>query len=260
MVDGLAKYLSAGYSPLFISWARYAVASLVVLPSAAVLHGPRLFPAERRGAHFLRTAFLVTSMTLYFLAIAHIPLATAISTFFVGPIIAVVLSVLVLKERMTARKALSLSLGFAGSMVILRPGGSMEPGILLALGAGVSFAFYLVATRQASQASDPIQTLAFQCVVGTILLTPQAALSWSTPAWRDLWSFAALGLLSALTHVLSIAAFRFCDASTLAPLVYLELLGAAVIGYFAFAEIPGPGTVIGALLIVAAGLVLLQRR
>jgi drug/metabolite transporter (DMT)-like permease len=145
-------------------------------------------------------------------------------------------------------------------MVILRPGGSMDPGILLALGAGVSFAFYLVATRRASQASDPIQTLAFQCVVGTILLTPQAALSWSTPALSDLWLFAGLGLFSALSHALSIAAFRLCDASTLAPLIYLELIGAAVIGYFVIAEVPGIGTAIGAVLIVAAGLVLLQRR
>src|SRR5215510_4197795 len=78
MVDGLAKYLSVGYSPLFIGWARYAVASLIVLPSAAAIHGTRLFPAEQRVSHVLRTVFLVVSMTLYFLAIARIPLATAI--------------------------------------------------------------------------------------------------------------------------------------------------------------------------------------
>ncbi len=116
-------------------------------------------------------------MTFYFLSIARIPLATAASTYFAGPIIAVVLSVVVLKERMTSRKALSLTLGFVGSMVILRPGGSTDPGILLALGAGVFFAFYLIATRQVAQESDPIKTLAFQCVAGTVLLTPQAILS-----------------------------------------------------------------------------------
>jgi drug/metabolite transporter (DMT)-like permease len=90
LVDGLAKYLSVGYSPLFLSWARYAVACVVVLPFAAVLHGRRLFPAERRGAHVFRTVFLVTAMTLYFLSVARIPLATAVSTCFVGPIMAAV--------------------------------------------------------------------------------------------------------------------------------------------------------------------------
>ena len=137
LVDGLAKYLSVSYSPLFLGWARYAVACLIVLPFTAAIHGPHLFPAERRGSHVFRTVFLVTAMTLYFLSIARIPLATAVSTYFVGPIIAAVLSVIVLKERMTARKALSLTLGFVGSIVILRPGGSMDLGILLALGAGI---------------------------------------------------------------------------------------------------------------------------
>jgi drug/metabolite transporter (DMT)-like permease len=260
LVDGLAKHLSIVYSPLFLGWARYVVASLVVLPIAAAIHGVRVFPAERRRSHVLRTVFLAASTSLYFLAIAHIPLATAISAFFVGPIIAVVLSIVVLKERMTARKALSLAAGFAGAIVILRPGGALDAGILLALGSGICFAFYLIATRHAAQDSDAIKTLAFQCVAGTILMTPQAILTWSTPAWGDLLFFAGLGLLSAISHLLSITAFRLADASTLAPLVYVELIGAALIGYLAFGEIPGPLTIVGAALIVAGGLILLQRR
>ena len=67
-------------------------------------------------------------------------------------------------------------------MVILQPGGSMDPGIILALGSGICFAFYLIATRRAAQGSDPIKTLVFQCVIGAALLTPQAVMSWSTPA------------------------------------------------------------------------------
>jgi drug/metabolite transporter (DMT)-like permease len=259
-VDGLAKYLSVRYSPLFLSWARYVVACFIVLPFAATIYGPQLFPAERRASHIFRTVFLVTAMTLYFFSIARIPLATAVSTYFVGPIIAVVLSVIVLKERMTSRKVLSLILGFAGSIVILRPGGSMDPGILLALGAGIFFAFYLIATRQAAQESDPVKTLAFQCVVGTVLLTPQAIVSWSAPAWNDLLFFAGLGLFSAISHILSIVAFRLADASTLAPLVYVEMIGAALIGYLAFDEIPGAPAVVGAGFIIAAGLILLQRK
>ncbi len=130
--------------------------------------------------------------------------------------------------------------------------------ILLAFGAGISFAVYLVATRRASAESDPVKTLAFQCAVGALLLTPQALFSWSTPAWDDLVLFAAMGLCSAGSHLLSIAAFRLADASTLSPLVYIELLGTAIIGYAAFGEIPGLATVIGAAFIVAAGLVLLR--
>jgi drug/metabolite transporter (DMT)-like permease len=260
VVDGLAKYLSTDYSPLFIGWARYAVACLIVLPSAAAMHGPRIFPTEQHGLHLLRTAFLVISMTFYFLAVARIPLATAISTFFVAPILAVLLSIVVLKERLTSRKLASLGLGFLGSLIILRPGASIEPGILLALASGVMFAFYIIATRKAARNSDPIKTLAFQCVVGAVLLTPQAVATWSTPAWNDLIFFVGLGLFSALSHGLSIAAFRLSQASTLAPLVYVELIGATLIGYFAFDEIPGSLTLAGAGLIVVAGLILVQRK
>lgn len=259
LVDGLAKYLSATYSPLLLGWARYAVACAIVLPLAAARHGARLFPAERLAAHTLRTVFLIVAMTLYFVAVARIPLATAISAYFVGPVVAVVLSVVVLKERMTGRKALSLALGVAGSLVILRPGGTVEPGLLLAFGSGVFFALYMIATRQASKDSDPLKTLAFQCAVGAVLLTPQALATWSTPQATDLWLFAGLGVFSIIGHGLSILAFRLVDASTLAPLVYVELIGAVAIGYVVFHEVPGPATMIGAGLIVTAGLSLVQR-
>ena len=221
IVDGFAKYLSTSYSPLFIGWARYAVACLIVLPLAYRYHGRRIFPKEQRFAHLIRTAFLVTAMTLYFLAIARIPLALAVTAYFVGPVIAVVLSVLFLKEDVTWRKILSLGLGIIGSLVILRPSGEIELGIILAFGAGLFFALYLIATRHASRHSDPIKTLAFQCVVGTILLSPQAVLTFEIPEIDALWLFLGLGLFSAIGHILTILAFRLADASTLAPLVYL---------------------------------------
>ncbi len=87
-----------------------------------------MFPGERLAAHTLRTLFLMVAMTLYFLAVARIPLATAATASFISPIVAVVLSIVVLKETMTWRKLLSLVLGFAGSLVILRPDAAIEPG------------------------------------------------------------------------------------------------------------------------------------
>ena len=259
-VDGLAKALSASHSPLFISWARYAVACLVVLPIAIARDGVAFLPRRQRGTHLLRTIFLVSSMTCYFLAIVHIPLATAISAFFIGPIIAMVLAVVFLREPLTRQKLISLALGVVGALIIVRPqGGPINPGLLLALAAGAFFALYMIATRLASQQSDPIRTLAFQCLVGTLILTPQAAWTWSWPAASEIWLFAALGICSAVSHLLSITAFRYAQASLLAPLVYLELLGASVIGYLAFDEVPDAAVWVGAGLIILAGILLLRR-
>lgn len=260
IVDGLAKHLSADYSPLFIGWARYAAASLIVVPHAATLHGRRIFPTERIGSHVLRTILLVTAMSLYFMAIFHIPLATAISAYFVAPVVAMLVSTLFLRERLTVSKFASVALGFAGAMVIVRPGGAINPGILLAIGAGLAYAAYMIVTRRAALTSDPLKTLAFQCVVGALVLTPQALLFWTTPALADVPAFLGLGLFSLLAHFLLIVAFRLAETSVLAPLVYVELIGAAIIGYFAFGEIPGIATWIGAALIVAAGLIVLTQR
>ncbi|MGE0007989.1 MAG: EamA family transporter [Parvibaculaceae bacterium] len=117
-----------------------------------------------------------------------------------------------------------------------------------------------MATRLAARKSDPLSTLAFQCAMETLLLTPQALATWAVPEGHDLVFFLALGAMSAFSHLLSIAAFRFAEASTLAPLVYLELIGAALIGYCAFGEIPDIFTIVGGGLIIAGGLVLLRRQ
>lgn len=259
IADGIAKHMTAGYSPLFVGWASYVASAAVVLPVAALRHRAAILPPGGRLWHGLRTLFLVTAMSFYFLAIARIPLATAVSTYFVGPVIAVALSSVLLKERLTWRKGASLALGFAGSLVILRPGGEISPGILLALAAGVTFAFYMIATRKAAGHGQPLQALAFQYLVGSLLLTPIAIATWSTPGGTDLLLFAAMGIVSAISHMMSIAAFRLTEASTLSPLVYLELLGAALIGYVAFHEVPDAMTMLGAGGIVMAGLILIRR-
>jgi drug/metabolite transporter (DMT)-like permease len=256
LVDGIAKHLSASYSPLFISWARYAVACMIILPVALVRSGKEMFPRQDLGAHTLRTVFLVTAMTLYFISVSRIPLATAITAYFVGPVIAVLISVVFFREAFTIRKGLSLVFGVMGTLLVLRPGGSTDPGILMAFGAGFFFALYMIATRQASRQSDPFKTLTFQCVVGMFLLLPQALASWSSVGVGDMGFFIAMGCFSAFAHVLSIMAFRYADTTSLAPLVYLELVGTSIIGYLAFNEIPGFFTISGALLIVMAGLVL----
>jgi drug/metabolite transporter (DMT)-like permease len=256
-VDGFAKALSADYPALLISFARYAVAAAVVTPIAMGLKGRDIFPKRHRLLpHIMRTMFLVTGMTCYYMAISRIELATAISAFFVGPIIATPLAAIILKEKLTTVKVVALILGFSGTLFIARPSGSMDPGVLLALASGTLFGFYIIATRLASGETPPLQSLTFQCLFGAVLLIPQAIYAWTTPAPEHLWMFIAMGVLSPISHGLSIAAFRYADASTLSPLVYLELAGTAIIGYYFFHEVPSLSVWIGAAIIIASGLLL----
>ena len=255
-VDAMAKWLAASHSPWFLIWVRYTASCLFVLPVAMRFHGQRIFPDSDLGKHGLRACFLVIAMLLYFLAIARIPLSLAVAAYFVGPIVAVLLATVVLGERLTAAKAASLAFGFIGTLLVLHPLGEIDFGVIFALGSGIFFGAYLVATRTAARSSPAVRTLAFQCVCGAVLLTPQAVFNWSAPDLSALLLFAAMGLVSAVSHFLAISAFRHAEATLLAPLVYVELLSAIGLGMLLFGERPGPTVIVGSAMIVLAGLLL----
>lgn len=259
-VDGFAKHLSTLYSPLMIAWVTNWFGVAVIVPLAIRRHGRDFIPPTHKGWHLLRVAFLMAAGTFYYLAISRLPLATAITVYFINPVVAAVLSVLFLGERMTLAKLASLVLGIGGALVILRPGGGTDIGLIYALASGVAFACFMVTTRMIAGTASPWQTVAFQFLMALVVLAPQTVLNWTTPKLSDLWMFAAMAMFSLSCHMLSILAFRRAEASTLAPLTYIELLGSVAIGYLFFADLPGGLVIVGAALIVAAGAILLPRR
>jgi drug/metabolite transporter (DMT)-like permease len=261
VADALAKVLSENHSALLISSGRYFAASFLLLPVAFLTKGRNALPPRHRlKPHIVRTVLMVTAMTLFYAAIVTIDLATAVSAFFVGPIVASLAAMLLLGERMTTAKATALALGFAGALIIARPGGTMSPGILLALAAGIAYGFYLVSTRLASGQTTALQALVFQNVFGTLILLPQAYLTWTTPSLTEILLFLAMGGISLFCHTLTITAFRHADATTLAPLSYVELITAATVGYVWFNQTPELNVWIGAAFVASAGLVLIFTR
>ncbi len=128
-VDGIAKTLSATHSPLYISWARYAFSCIFVLPWALLRRGGHFLPREDLYAHALRTFFAAASMCCFFAAISVAPMADVTSAYFVGPIIAAILSVLLLGEAFTVRKVAALALGFAGALIVVNPAGGVDAGL-----------------------------------------------------------------------------------------------------------------------------------
>ena len=148
VADGIAKVLSENHSALLVSSGRYFAASILLLPIAFMKHGRKALPPRHRlKPHIMRTILMVMAMTLFYVSIVTIDLATAVSAFFVGPIVGSVAAVFLLGEKMTKAKLVALGLGFVGAIIIARPGTAMSPGVLLALAAGVCYGFYLVSTR-----------------------------------------------------------------------------------------------------------------
>jgi drug/metabolite transporter (DMT)-like permease len=256
MGDGIAKALITNHSPFFIAWARYAAASLIVVAVTLVWHRTSLSLPTSFGSNALRTALIVGAMTAFYFAIADIPLATAFGGYFLGPVIAAILSARMLSERITVSRLAAAISGLAGAYLIIRPGADLQLGSLLALLTGALFAGYLVATRVTVSTTSPMEALRFQCIFGALLLTPAAAFSWSRLSVEEWLLIALMGTISAACHFMVIAAFRHAEAIVLSPLVYLELVTAVVLGYVFFSELPDALAWMGIVLIVIAGLII----
>ena len=263
--DAIAKYLSGAHSPAFLSWVRYVAALGFILPVALLWRGqqsPALPASPRRYwlSQILRTAFLVTAMTLYFVAIARIPLADALGAYFIAPIVATLLAAIALRERLDRRKLLAVALGFVGAILVVRPGSETSTDTLIALASGVCMACYLVMTRATAQGRSPVATLTIQLVLGIAMLMPFALLQWTTPTPEGLLLILLMGLVSTLSNLMTISAFRLAQVQTLSPFVYLELIGATALGFALFGDLPSPATWAGIAVIVIAGLIVATAR
>ncbi|WP_300061874.1 DMT family transporter [uncultured Roseobacter sp.] len=251
--DGLAKYMSDTLPVFAIAWGTYCAAALIAAPIAIRKHGRGAIVPAGLPSQTARTLLLVGAMTMFFFSVRTVPLANAIAAYFVAPFVAAALAPFVLKERFTWAIAGAVTLGFIGVLVVLRPDGNFDANILWAVAAGLLFACYMLATRLAARQAPPLAALCYQSILGAIVLTPFALGAGIEGIGAFLGIFTLIGLLQSASHGLSIAAFRFAPAGILAPLVYLEIVAAVIVGLVAFGDWPVTQTWIGIAIIIAAG-------
>jgi drug/metabolite transporter (DMT)-like permease len=258
--DGIAKHMTDALPVFTIAWGTYVSAAIVAVPIALNLHGREALVPTGIRSQTARTLLLVSSMTVFFFSIRTVPLANAISAYFVAPFVAAALAPMVLGERLTKTVVVAVSCGFVGVLLVLRPEGDYDANILLAVVAGILFAFYMLATRLAARQTPPMAALAYQSLLGAVVLTPFAFSAGFEGISEFLGAFAVVGVLQSTSHGLSITAFRFAPAATLAPLVYLEIVAAVIVGLVAFEDWPQMQTWIGIAVILAAGALVAVKR
>ena len=255
VMDGIAKDLSERYSITQITWARYFIHFSFMLPVVIFKFSLYALLPKNLGLQLLRSCFLMCSTFLYFWAISLIPLVDAITLIFIYPIIVTALSALILKEHIGVRRWLAVLAGLLGTCIIIRPGVlEINLGTFLALGAGITYGCYLIATRKLTNSAPPLVTLAFTALIGTIVFSALVSSYWQTPSATDLILMLSLGLLAALGHYLIIKSFEYAQASVLAPYGYTEIITASLIGYFAFGDFPDSYTWLGISIIIASGI------
>ncbi len=211
--------------------------------------------------HFIRGALVACSTHLGFYAISEMQLAAATVLFFSAPIWTTLFAPLVLGERVGPRRWSAVLVGFAGVLIVLRPG-SLEigPPVFAALGSSALFAAVLLMSRKVANKDGPWATYLSSVTVTVLLSLPVTVPIWHVPVSGYGWFLLAVVTLSSMIrNIADIQAYRVADASFLAPLSYLRLIIIAVAAYFWFGEIPDHYTWIGGAVIISAALYIARR-
>lgn len=253
--DAAVKYLVAALPVGQLAWARFFLNFVILAPVALWRHRGAALAPGRPALQLLRGVLIVASNLLFIAGLRFVPLADAVATVFVAPLAVAALSPLVLRERVGAVGWAAVATGFAGALIIIRPGFAQASlGTLLPLGAGLSFAAYLLVTRKLVGRSPPLVTQTATALVGAVLSTLLLPLGWSWPSASAWALMLAIGAGSCVGHVLITLAHEHAPAAVLAPLTYLSLVSATALGYLLFGDLPDLLTLLGAAIVIGSGL------
>lgn len=255
-IDVIAKIMGAdGVPVLQIVWARLAFGALITLPFALPDVGVRGLLPTRPYYHALRASLLILATFCFFWALKFLPIADALAIFFVQPLVVTALSPLILNERVGPRRWTDVALGFLGTLIIIRPGfNGVNPGSLLALGAGTSLALYFLMTRRISGAQKAIVTTFHTNLLGALLTSALVPLIWVAPTATDWLLFLSLAVIANLGQYCIVRAYDHAEASLLAPLAFTEMVTSTILGWLFFGDFPDRWTFLGVSILIASAI------
>ena len=251
-VNAIVRGLSSDLHPFEMAFFRCAF-GLIALAPMVLRHGLEPFRTQRLGLHALRGALQAAVLLMFFLALSMTPMATVQALFFTSPLFATLLALVVLGEAIQARRIAALVVGFAGVLVVLRPGfGALDPGALLMLAAAATWGSAIIVIKMLSRTETSLTATLYP----TLFVTPIALLSalpyWRTPTWEELSWMALLGIFATVSHLCLAQAFKEAEVTAVLPVDFTKLIWAALAGYLLFAEVPGLSIWLGGAMIFSA--------
>ncbi|MGY6569410.1 MAG: DMT family transporter [Salinarimonas sp.] len=261
--DAIAKALTETYSPLQILFVRNVIALPVAIVIALTMGGVGALRSYRPITHLLRGALWIAATFLFFTSLMHLKLAEATALIFVAPFFIIAISAMFLGEVVGWRRWLAVIVGFAGVLIVVRPGGAaFQLAFLLPVATAFVYALMMVGARFVDSRESVWTLLLYLTGTGALLSAFIVPLVWIPLRAEDLWLFVAIALFGTTGVTLMTQAFRLAPASVVAPLDYTALIWATALGWVIWSEMPDGATFIGAGVIIASGvsIILLERR
>lgn len=269
MGDAVAKLLGESVPLGQMLFIRFAVQAVILTP--LVWLTGRAWRMDRRvfALTVLRTVLHIFGIGAMFTALQYLPLADAVAIAFVMPFIMLLLGKYFLNEEVGARRILACLVGFIGTIMVVQPAfADVGWPALLPLVVAVNFSVFILVTRQIAKETDPVGLQAVSGVVAIVIMAPP--LLWAqgrdigildviTPSGFETSFLLAIGLLGTLAHLLMTWSLRYAPSATLAPMQYLEIPVATIIGWWVFQDLPNPLASAGIVITIVAGLYIVLR-
>ncbi|MFG1480746.1 DMT family transporter [Xanthobacter sp. V4C-4] len=259
VTDATAKWLGQHISVFMVVWARYAVHFAVSFAVFNPWTVPGLLRTTRPGLQLTRSALLFAVTVFNFTALRFLQLDQTVSIMFSAPFFVALFAGPLLGEWVGARHWAVILVGFAGILLVVRPGaGGIHPAALLSLGAAATYALYAITTRMLAAHDRSETTLFYSALVGTVAASLPLPLVWETP--REpvvIGGMLSLGIIAGAGHFLLILAHARAPAATLSPYLYTQIVGMVLLGWLVFDQTPTLWTLAGAGLVIASGIYLL---
>ncbi len=277
--DVIVRTLSDRLPALEITFIRGIVAMIPVMIILRIEGGMHLMRTRRPVIAILRGLCGLISFTFYYLALAALTFADAVTLFYSSPLFVTAMAIFLLKEKVGLRRVTAVLFGFCGVIVVARPGGGdIDPAMYLAVGAAISYGVMVILTRKVA-AAERGSTLSFYSMITFIVASGLAGLlfgdgslaeldhpsaqflfrAWTMPSANDFLLISICGVIAGVGFYCLTQAYRLAPASSIAPFEYSSLPLAVLWGYLFWAELPGPATIAGLALIVGSGLYILHR-
>ncbi len=261
-LDTTAKFLGeAGLAPFDVVWLRYVTHIILLGIFLRVWTHREAFRAHRPWMHVLRGLHLLAATFFNFWALKYLQLAEASAIMFCAPLIVTALAGPILGETVGLRRWIAVGVGFAGVLIVTRPGmGAMHWAIILSFISVFNYAMYSLLTRKMNRTESAESLMMLGAVVGAAALSPVAYSAVSSLTTPSLWALAfMMGFFGAVGHYALVVAHRIANASTLAPFIYTQMVWMILFGFVIFGDVPDAMTLVGTAIIAAAGLYILHR-